>query len=281
MSERFHRIPTPGLCRDCRQPWKYAIDPFRIAPHVWCVGSNVDVGMFLLDTGDGLALIDTGMAEFFYLLVDGIWRAGFDPRNVKNILLSHMHGDHVNGARYLQEMSGAKIWISSEDDAFRRRAKLHFGMEIPFEADAWYDDAVPLALGRFSVRTRLTPGHTPGTTSFFFEDRDDDTGKTWLVGMHGGAGTDLMRPDVLAREDLPQTLAHRFVRDCAALSSIPVDICLPSHLNQINLVANIPADRRDYTPYIDRTVWPDFLAERAAAVRAFYPETYGTAAAGR
>ena len=130
-------------------------------------------------------------------------------------------------------------------------------------------------MGRFDIRTRMTPGHTPGTISFFFEDTDDVTGETFRVGMHGGAGTNQMAPDYLKELGLPEAMAHTFVRDCNEMKELDIDICLPSHLNQINLAANIPEDRTDYRPFVGKEIWKDFLTERAGVVKGFYPEVYG------
>lgn len=275
MGEKFHRVASPGAIRNLDHIWDYYLAPFRIAPHVYGVGGNNDVAVYLLDSGEGLILIDTGMAEFLYLVVDSIHRAGFDPRDIKLMLLSHAHGDHYNGARMLQAMSGAAIYMSAEDEAFYHNSpKIPGVTEVPFAVDRHYSDDVPITLGRFTIRTKLTPGHTPGTTSFFFDDTDDDTGETFHVGMHGGVGADLMRPETLARLHLPEALAHRFIADCEAMKACKVDICLPSHLNQVNLVANLPADWRDYRPLVDPTVWPDLMQERADTIKAFYPQRY-------
>ena len=59
-------------------PWKVAIEPFRVAPRVYYVG-NVWVGSFLVDTEEGLAIIDTTVMEDLYLLLESIRKLGFDP----------------------------------------------------------------------------------------------------------------------------------------------------------------------------------------------------------
>lgn len=276
MSEKFHRVPSPGALKDLKNIWNYYLPPFRIAPHVYGVGGNNDVAVYLLDSGDGLVLIDTGMAEFLYLIVDSIHRAGFDPRGIKKILITHGHGDHYNGARMLQEMSGAQIYMSRIDEEFYKSHPVIPGcIETPFTVDHYYDFSQPVRQGRFTIHTRLTPGHTPGTVSLFFDDTDEATGRTYHVGMHGGVGADGMRPEWLARLGLPQQLAHQFIQDCEEMARLQVDICLPSHLNQVNLVANLPGDQADYSPFVDGTVWPDLMRERAETVKAFYPEVYG------
>ncbi|MDO4620084.1 MAG: MBL fold metallo-hydrolase [Lachnospiraceae bacterium] len=276
MSEKFHRIPSPGALRNVNRIWDYYLEPFRIAPHVYSVGGNNDVAIYLLDSGDGLILIDTGMAEILYLVIDSIHRLGYDPRDIKKILISHGHGDHYNGARFLQEMSGAKIYMSDIDYQFMKDHPIDMPwIETPFEVDEYFDDNTTIDLGRFSIRTMLTPGHTPGTTSFFFDDTDEEDNKTYHVAMHGGVGADMMRKDYLAKLGLSEEYAHRFISDCEKLKSREIDICLPSHLNQINLVANIPEDKTDYHNFVDQTAWPDLLQERIDVIKGFYPEIYG------
>ena len=95
--------------------------------------------------------------------------------------------------------------------------------------------------------------------------------------MHGGVGADTLRPEMLRQLGLGEELAHGFVRDCLALAGEPVEICLPSHVNQTNLAGNLPGDPMDYRPFVDSTVWPALMEERARAVQALYPAVYGQA----
>lgn len=61
-----------------KYPWKYYVKPFRIIGNVWYVGDKM-VCMHLIDTGDGLILIDTGYPTNKYTLINAIWEAGFNP----------------------------------------------------------------------------------------------------------------------------------------------------------------------------------------------------------
>ncbi|WP_297209206.1 MBL fold metallo-hydrolase [uncultured Flavonifractor sp.] len=271
---KFSRVPPSGAIHDLEHIWNYALPPYRMAPHVYGVGGNNDVSVYLLDSGEGLILLDTGMRELLYLIVDSIHRLGFDPRDIRAILLSHGHGDHCNGAMPLHALSGAEIWLSAVDERFYQQHPIAELGVVPFPVHHHYTDGGCFSLGRFQIRTRFTPGHTPGTTSFFFTDTDETTGRTYRLAMHGGVGIDTMRPAALAALDLPQSLAHTFVRTCRELAREPVDICLPSHLNQINLAANLPEDPMDFTPFVDPEVWPALMADRAEAVMALYPSVY-------
>ena len=99
-------------------PWEVDIEPFRVAPHIYYVG-NLFVGSFLIETSEGLALIDSTMFETTYLLLEAIRKLGFDPKDIKKILLSHAHMDHDGGARCLKELTGAKIYLAKEDDEWK------------------------------------------------------------------------------------------------------------------------------------------------------------------
>ena len=257
-------VEHPRCGDDLEHPWKYAVPAYKAAPHVWQVGGQDDVCAYLLDSGEGLILIDTGYRASFYLLIDRIWRAGYDPKQIKKILLSHWHWDHVNGARYLQELTGAEVWISSIDEEQHQLWKDRTDPlpMVDYKVDHFYDDSTTIDLGRFSIHTRLTPGHTPGATSFWFDDTDETTGEIFRCAMHGGIGVGLMAKSYLEENGLSLELPHIFIKDCLELAdSWKVDICLPSHLNQGNVKPNIPEDKTDYRVWIDGELWGDVLRD--------------------
>lgn len=245
-------------------PWKLKREPFRVAPRVYYVG-NTWVGAYLIDTGDGLALIDTTVFEDVYQVIESIWELGYDPRNIKNILLTHCHIDHAGGVNQLVSISGAKVWISHEDATFKDHpANTGAGdmfKVVDFQPDCFYSDDAPIVLGDVTIRTRLTPGHTPGTTSFFIEVPDEKEGKL-VVGLHGGVGTNTMSNDFLAKFGLDVELRKRFIRDCDAMKNIHVDISIPSHPAHGDLFQRLGSDPMDYTPLVDPAEWARFLEIR-------------------
>ena len=274
----FYAAVPPLRCgKDLDHRWLYEVPAYRVAPHVWNVGGQDDVAAYLLDSGEGLILIDTGYEQTLYMLIDRIWRTGHDPRDIKMILLSHWHGDHVNGCRMLKEMSGAEVWISEIDE---QQHQLHKDdtkpmPTIPYDVEHFYDDSKPIKLGRFEIHTKLCPGHTPGATSFWFDDTDEETGKTYRCAMHGGLGVmPHMKPEMLKANGQSEEQAYRFVADCLEMAEWKVDVCMPSHLNQGNIMPNIPEDTNDYSVFLADYAWRDILMDRAKAVMAFYPEKY-------
>ncbi len=263
----FHRIdadPT-RFTRLSNAPWSFYHPAFRVAPHVYYAGANCYVGAYLLDTGEGLALIDTTMQELIFLLYEGFQELGFSIRDLKTIFLTHIHGDHSGCARTLQERTGAKVYLSREDDAFfHQQPERAVNPDYIFHAftpDAYYTPGQPIQIGRFTLHTCLTPGHTPGTTSFYFEDEDEATGRRYRCALHGGMGVGELSNSRLRAHGLGPEVRERFVADLDKLAQWPVDICLPSHPNQADLLSYVPADRMDFTPFVDSERWAQMLAD--------------------
>lgn len=252
----------------CWQPWNVQITPFAITEQVFYIG-NKWVGAYLIDTGDGLIVLDTTTAETAYQLIDSIYTLGKDPRDVKMILLTHAHVDHYGAARFLKEMSGAQIWLSKEDDDFRKTAgaKEIGGLTTPFrdyglEPDAYYTYEQPIKMGNVSIDVKLTPGHTPGVVSFFIHVHESVDGSITLA-LHGGVGVLTLSDESLKRAGLEKSLRHRFIRDCVELKKIPVDICLPSHPAHYPPFFEMAVQSRENgNPFVDRDAWASFLDTR-------------------
>ena len=257
------------------RPWELALAPFQVAPRTYYVSGQRWVGAYLVDAGAELVLVDAGPAEGLYLLLDAIWQLGFDPRCIGKIFVSHAHFDHCGAVAQLRALTGAEVWMSAEDAAFLRACPAEtFGVDsrlavFPFEPDRLYASGEPLRVGEVVFTPLLTPGHTPGCTSLFWQVTNPVTGGPLAVAMHGGAGVNTMSDAYYATSAyLTPDLRDRFIADAEGekLRSIPVDITLPSHPNQIEILDRAGSYTPESQPYLDRTVWPaflDFIAARA------------------
>ena len=66
-------------------PWKEYMEPFKIKGNLYFVGCHA-ASSHMIDTGDGLILIDTGHPQNLYLLINSIYKLGFSPYDVKYII---------------------------------------------------------------------------------------------------------------------------------------------------------------------------------------------------
>jgi len=250
-------------------PWKVAVKPFKVAPHIFYVG-NAWVGCFLIETTKGLVLIDTSIYETLYLVLESIHDIGFNPKDIKKILISHAHIDHDGGAKAIKELTGAEIWLAREELEFKSNSNIPKFTEmfkvIDYEPDCFYDFDNPIVMGDIMIRPKLTPGHTPGTTSFFV-DVKDEKGRPLVWAMHGGVGTNTMSDSYFKKTGFPVSLRDQFIRDCEDLKKNHVDICTPSHPAHSNMLQLVPQIRNGFNPFYDPKKWAAFLDERAEFAR--------------
>ncbi len=256
----YYHLPGPENNRLLvESPWKVATEPFRCAPHVWYVAGIIDVSSWLIDTGDGLILIDCPSFNSLYLQLESIRKAGFDPHDIKHIWLTHPHTDHYGGMRPMAEYTGAKVWMSHEgEEFFKRRDKSKampgFDPGFDLEADCYYEDNNPFTMGNMTFNFRICPGHCAGSCVYAFQDTDEETGKTYNVAMHGGIG-ECSSERVLAAGN-PLWHYYRFLADCLEIREWDIDITLASHENQINMFSGVNFDDpRDYSQFVNKDVW--------------------------
>ncbi|MDL2229432.1 MBL fold metallo-hydrolase [Treponema sp. OttesenSCG-928-L16] len=273
-----NKIPPPQVLmeRCCRRPWEAYVPPFKMAENLYYIAGNDWVSCFLIDTKDGLILIDTAMHETAYLLLENIRLLGFEPKDIKKILISHAHIDHIGGARTLKELSGAKVYLGRRDLPFVTDRKDLLGNDDGLYTcgdiypDEFYDDDTPITQGNISIRTVSTPGHTPGCTSFFFDV--EERGRTLRCGMHGGVGVNTLSRKYFEEKKQPMSLRDEFVEGLKRLDKMDVDVCLPSHTNQVEILKLVDKIRDDFNPYYDPEAWHTLLNKRLEMTLAFYKQ---------
>ena len=155
------------------------IEPFRMFGNVYFIGTYAE-SSHIIDTGDGLIMIDTGRDNLTAIL-KGLETFGFTLEDVKYIINSHWHGDHTASTAKMVELSGAKTLIGKED--YEKAKKF-------FEADILVTEGDTLTLGNTTVSFLETPGHTKGTLSIFFDV--EENGTILRAGMFGGAGVNTL-----------------------------------------------------------------------------------------
>ena len=167
------------------------ITPTRIFDNLYSVGQN-EVSAFALDTSGGIILFDalSSADEAEHLLIPNMVALGLNPARIRYVVVTHAHGDHYGGAKFIQDRYGAKAVASAIDwDEMGRAFSADRGpfrnLPIP-RRDIAMADGETLTLGDTTIRFYVTPGHTPGTLSAIFTVRD--RGVAHVVGFHGGTG---------------------------------------------------------------------------------------------
>ena len=94
--------------------------PHKIADNTYYVGSQ-DLATYLITTPDGHILINSGFEETVPLIRDAVQTLGFKPTDVKYILASHAHSDHVAGHARLKELTGAQVLVMQGDEEVIRK----------------------------------------------------------------------------------------------------------------------------------------------------------------
>ena len=94
--------------------WGEYIKPEKIFGNLYFIGIRA-VCTHLIDTGEGLIIIDPGYRESLHIIIHNIWELGFNPMLIKYIVASHAHFDHMDSVNDLAEMTGAKTFIGKDD----------------------------------------------------------------------------------------------------------------------------------------------------------------------
>ena len=181
-------LPQTGPGRDvapapapARETW--ITDPAKVFDNLYFVGTKVH-SSWALTTSEGIILIDT-LYEYASeeAIAGGLRKLGLDPAAVKYVLITHGHGDHVGGAKLMQDRFKSRIVMGAPDWDSIERSQNQYPNGKP-RRDIVAADGQKITLGDTSVTLVATPGHTPGTFSMLFEVEDNGTPLT--VAYNGG-----------------------------------------------------------------------------------------------
>jgi metallo-beta-lactamase class B len=233
-------IAPPGTPQATLARENWHAEPVKVFDNLYFVGQT-EYSAWAVTTSAGIILIDT---IYDYSVEDevvgGLRKLGLDPASIKYAIVSHGHGDHSGGAKYLQDHFGTRIILSAADWDLLDRSN---GTKP--KRDMVATDGQTLTLGDTTVTMYLTPGHTAGTISTVIPVRD--RGVPHLAAEWGGTLFNWMRnrnayitaerPDSFWF-DTYRTSARRF-RDIAEKAG--ADIILSNHTEYDGSKSKLPA----------------------------------------
>ena len=158
-------------------------EPAKVFDNLYFVGTKIH-SSWALTSSEGIILIDT-LYEYASeeAIVGGLKKLGLDPASVKYVIVSHAHGDHVGGAKLMQDRFGSRIVMGGPDWDMIEKSVNQYPNGKP-KRDIVATDRQKVTLGDASVTVVSTPGHTPGTLSMTF--RVKDNGRPLSVAYSGG-----------------------------------------------------------------------------------------------
>ena len=210
--------------------WAEPREPFHVVGNVYSVGS-AEVTSFLIATPKGHVLIDGGFAESAPQIVRNIDKLGFKLEDVKVLVATHAHFDHVGGLAELKRRTGAQITASRADaEAMARGGKgdPQFGDSIPFApvyADRIVQDGGVVRVGPTELVAHVTPGHTQGCTTWTTMQRENEQ------PVHVVFNCSLSVPDeyhLLGNARYPRAVDD-YERSFRILRALPCDVFLAPH----------------------------------------------------
>jgi metallo-beta-lactamase class B len=223
--------------------WSRPQEPFRIVGPIHYVGTE-GIAVYLIKTSRGLILFDGGLQQAVPIVERNIAKLGFRLQDIEIILETHAHWDHVEGLAALKRDTGARLLASAGD-----RLALESGIppsdteydvgKFPaVKVDAVLRDGEAVRLGDVAITPLLTPGHTPGCTSWTMKVTEN------------GRPLDVVFPcsltvagNVLVGNKGYPGIVTDFRGTFARMRTVRADVVLPAHAEFADLIGR--ARRRD------------------------------------
>jgi metallo-beta-lactamase class B len=200
--------------------WNAPFPAHKVIGNVYSVGSE-QLGSFLITTPAGHILINSDYEETIPVIRAGVESLGFKFPDIKILLGSHAHPDHMSGDALFKELTGATV-MAMEQDVPALKAMRQSGKEHPI--DRVLKDGDTVELGGVVLTAHLTPGHTKGCTTWTLQAREN--GRTYDVVVVGSVS---LNAAVLVNNPNYPNIADDYRASFARLRSLHADVFLGSH----------------------------------------------------
>ena len=217
--------------------------PHKIIGNLYYVGTEA-LGSFLVSTPDGLILINSDYERTVPVIRSSVEKLGFRFADIKILLGSHAHADHMEGDALVKELTGAQV-MAMEQDVPALRAMTPGNKPHPI--DRVLHDGDQVTLGGATLVAHLTPGHTRGDTTWTM--KVEDGGKSYDVVIIGSMG---VNPGFqLVNNPRVPEIADEYMRGFQVLRSLPCDVPLGSHPAMYGLAEKYARLGKGPNPFID------------------------------
>ena len=193
----------------------------KVIGNVYYVGSD-QLASYLITTPDGHILVNSSFESTVPVIRAAVEKLGFKFGDVKILLGSHAHGDHMDGDALVKELTKAQVMAMEQDVPALRRMRPN-GKEHPI--DRVLRDGDEVKLGGTTLVARRTGGHTPGCTTWTMQA--SEAGRSYNVAILCSVG---VNPGyvLVGNKDYPD-IADDYIRSFKLLRTLPVDVFLGAH----------------------------------------------------
>jgi metallo-beta-lactamase class B len=200
--------------------WNAPFPAHKIVGNVYFVGSE-QLGSFLITTPAGQILINSDYEETIPVIKASVEKLGFKFSDIKILLGSHAHPDHMSGDALFKELTGARVMVMEQDVPALRNMR-QGGKEHPM--DRILKDGDTVELGGVTLTAHLTAGHTQGCTTWTL--RAEEGGKSYDVVVVGSLS---LNAAVLVNNKAYPQIADDFRRSFAKMRTLKADVFVGSH----------------------------------------------------
>ena len=226
-----------------REDQDTAFPPHKMIGNLYYVGTRT-LASFLITTPQGHILINSDYERNVPTIRTSIEQLGFKYADVKILLGSHAHADHMEGDALVKQLTGATVMAMAED--VPALEKMTPGGK-PHPIDKILHDGDEVKLGGMTLVAHLTPGHTRGCTTWTFKVQDG--GKSYEALIIGSVGVN-PGMKLFNNPDAPQII-EEFNRSFVTLRGLRPDIPLGSHPGMFGMAEKYPKLGKGPNPYID------------------------------
>lgn len=244
--------------------WSQSYEPFRIAGNLYYVGTY-DLASYLIVTNKGNILINTGLTDSLPIIKDNIKKLGFKYQDIKILLLTQAHYDHLGAMADLKKETGAKLYVDQADaDVLKSGGKSDYEMGKygvtfkPVNPDFILKDKDLITLGNTKLMMLHHPGHTKGSCSYVFENKDNKRNYKVLIANMPTIIIDKKFSEVTTYP----TIAKDYEYTLNAMKKLDFDIWVASHASQFGLhEKHKPKDRYNPSAFMNKKEYQDELNE--------------------
>jgi metallo-beta-lactamase class B len=235
--------------------WSKPYQPFQIAGNLYYVGSY-DLACYLIVTPQGNILINTGLADSAPMIKANIEALGFKLTDIKILLTTQAHHDHMGAMAVIKKITGAKMMVDEKDAdvvADGGNSDYAFGGKgstyEAVKAGRLLHNGDTIKLGNMQLVMLHHPGHTKGSSSFLFDVEDGQKHYKVLIANMPTIVTEKSFLNIPAYPDIAKDYAYTL----DAMKKLSFDIWLSSHASQFGLhTKHKPGDGYNPAAFMDR-----------------------------